>query len=236
MGRKHPTGIIRNVRQKYNYEPLGNIHNISIQSSVDEKGHTVLEDGFISLVDPWSQFANGPSDPDELDRYQQLINQLDPFEADIIYLTFVVGFNQGIIASMFGVSQPTISYRLNRGIMRLRIFNQFDDHTSDDVRQHMKKMDFSSVTCPTPFRKGLKKEREDAIAVFWDTYSQTGAARSLGKGWSQGRVRHHIRIVMGKLDPKHWLSEGLRLRHLLKPTENVVSNARRTHLLTTDAL
>src|SRR5690554_5756458 len=53
-------------------------------------------------------------------RIAPLLDRIPQREADLIYLYFIEKKRQADIATIFGVTQAAISYRLDRGIQRLK--------------------------------------------------------------------------------------------------------------------
>ena len=116
---------------------------------------------------------------DELDRLRPLFDRLPPVEADFLELHFFERLRQTQIADIFGVSQPTVCYRLKRAIERLRYLVSSDEAPLDFERMSQDLRAFFA----DPFDA-------DIVVVFCQTTCQTGTAARLGV--TQGKVRHRL--------------------------------------------
>lgn len=122
------------------------------------------------------------TDPDEddlrmLDRIKVILDSLPPIEADFIDLYFFRHIKQTDIAEIFGVSQPTVCYRLQRAIQRIKYL-----------------LEVPHVELPN-LRSDLQEFLEDPMDVdimvyMYETTCQSEAAKRLQV--SQGLVRHRF--------------------------------------------
>lgn len=115
----------------------------------------------------------------EVDQLRPLFDRLPPVEADFLDLHFFQRLRQTQIAEIFGVSQPTVCYRLKRAVQRLKYLVS-EGETIEDfeaMREHLLRF-FSD-----PFDA-------EVMTVFCQTTCQTGTAARLGV--TQGKVRHRL--------------------------------------------
>ena len=59
-----------------------------------------------------------------LEQVRGYVDKLPPFEADVVNMYFFARKSQQDIADFFGVSQPTVCYRLRRAIDRIQFLLQ----------------------------------------------------------------------------------------------------------------
>jgi DNA-directed RNA polymerase specialized sigma subunit len=109
-------------------------------------------------------------------RIAPLLDRIPKREADLIYLYFIQKKRQADIAVIFNVTQAAISYRLDRGLKRIKFLLSIPQVTEEDIRRDL----------PAIF-----KEIDVNILVgMWQTTCQSQVAENLGL--TQGRVRHRF--------------------------------------------
>jgi hypothetical protein len=109
-------------------------------------------------------------------RIAPLLDRIPKREADLIWLYFIQKKRQADIAVIFNVTQAAISYRLDRGLKRIKFLLSIPQVNEDDIRRDL----------PTIF-----KEIDVNILVgMWSTTCQSQVAENLGL--TQGRVRHRF--------------------------------------------
>jgi len=139
-----------------------------------------------SNEDSISQLESVFSEPSEeslakIDRVHGMLDQLPPREADFVDLYFFRHLNQTDIALIFGVSQPTVCYRLKRATVRIQFLLQLPAITKPELVEAM---------------TGFLGDSLDAkiMILMWETTCQSEVAKRLGV--TQGLVRHRfIRTV-----------------------------------------
>jgi hypothetical protein len=89
------------------------------------------------------------------------------------------------IADIFGVSQPAIRYRIQRGLARLRFLAAFPELDPVQMR-----LDFTQV--------GLDNHDCDILIAMYETTCQSAAAKRLDL--TQGLVRHRFLKALDVLD------------------------------------
>jgi len=105
-----------------------------------------------------------------------LLDRIPKREADLIYLYFIQRKKQAEIAQIFEVTQAAISYRLDRGIQRIRFLTQIPSVTEEEIRRDL-----------TPVFEPIDV---DILVGMWETTCQSEVASMLGL--TQGRVRHRF--------------------------------------------
>lgn len=113
----------------------------------------------------------------KLDKIKRVIDSLPPREADFVELYYFSQLKQTDIAVIFGVSQPTVCYRLQRATARIQF----------------------QLSLPEVERSRLDKDLEGFLAdpldvnimkLMYETTCQSEVASKLGV--SQGLVRHRF--------------------------------------------
>lgn len=148
-------------------------------------------------------------------RVVPLLDRIPTREADLIYLYFIQRKRQADIATIFGVTQAAISYRLDRGIKRIQFLLSIPPVTEDELRADLPEV-FPSITpCPRcrpskPESVEAKKEADKykdggcptckdqhqilidvcILVGMWITTCQSEVAKTLNL--TQGRVRHRF--------------------------------------------
>lgn len=136
----------------------------------------------LTLEDGVSAFGSIFTDPDEddirmLDKVRVIMDAIPPIEADFVDLYFFRHIKQTDIAAIFGVSQPTVCYRLQRAIQRIKYLLEVPHVELERLRKEMASF--------------LEDPMDVDIMVFmYETTCQSEAAFRLGV--SQGLVRHRF--------------------------------------------
>jgi DNA-directed RNA polymerase specialized sigma24 family protein len=158
-------------------------------------------------------FAEYLPDGDYESRIEPLLDRIPTREADLIYLYFIEKKRQADIATIFGVTQAAISYRLDRGIQRLKFLLNIPQVTEEELRADLPEAFPTKTSCPgcnKSARDGAKSDTPlhpkgsclvchgaDNILIdveiligMWATTCQSEVASKLGL--TQGRVRHRF--------------------------------------------
>lgn len=117
------------------------------------------------------------SDNDYESRIAPLLDRIPEREADLIYLYFIQRKRQADIAQIFNVTQAAISYRLDRGIQRIKFLLSIPQVTEEELRNDL----------PGAFPQEIDV---DILVGMWETTCQSEVATKLGL--TQGRVRHRF--------------------------------------------
>ena len=106
-----------------------------------------------------------------------LLDEIPPREADSIELYFIHKKKQADIAEIFGVTQAAISYRLDRGLQRIRFLLSIPRVTQEDLERDLPLVPFKSMDV-------------NILVGMFKTTCQSEVAAQLGL--TQGRVRHRF--------------------------------------------
>ena len=116
-------------------------------------------------------------------RVAPLLDLIPEREADLIYLYYVCKKRQADIAEIFDVTQAAISYRLDRGIQRLKFLLSIPAVTEEEIREDLVDL-FEQIDV-------------NILVGMWQTTCQSEVANKLQL--TQGRVRHRFFKAVGKL-------------------------------------
>ncbi len=116
------------------------------------------------------------ADADYEGRIAPLLDRIPQREADLIYLYFIKRKRQADIAAIFEVTQAAISYRLDRGIKRIKFLLSIPQISTDEIRR-----DLTGAFQPIDI---------DILVGMWETTCQSEVATRLNL--TQGRVRHRF--------------------------------------------
>lgn len=110
-------------------------------------------------------------------RIEPLLERIPDREADIIYMYFYQEKRQADIAVIFNMTQAAVSYRLARGIKRIKFLLDIPQITEEQIRAEL----------PEIFKDNIDI---DILVGMWTTTCQSVVAESLSL--TQGRVRHRF--------------------------------------------
>lgn len=127
-----------------------------------------------------------PSEEDQLqlDHVRAVMDHLPPREADFVDLYYFRKLKQTDIAMLFGVSQPTVCYRLARAADRIRFLLNLPQ-----VNKKLMAEDLASY-----FSDVLDVQ---IMVLMWETTCQSETAKQLGV--TQGLVRHRFMRTLAKM-------------------------------------
>ena len=114
---------------------------------------------------------------ENLEKVNALLPKIPEREADLIELYFFTGLRQGAIAQIFEVTQAAISYRLDRGIQRIKFLLSIPQVTEEELRTDLPLVPFRPVDV-------------DILVGMWVTTCQSEVATRLNL--TQGNVRHRF--------------------------------------------
>jgi len=118
------------------------------------------------------------------DRIAPLLPLIPAKESDFIYLYYFCRKRQADIAEIFQVTQAAVSYRLSRGLKRLRFLLEVPTLSEEELHQDLPE---------------LFNEMDVNIMIgMWKTTCQSEVAGNLGL--TQGRVRHRFFQAVKKLE------------------------------------
>lgn len=136
----------------------------------------------LSEDDVITSFGSIFTDPDEddlrvIERVQKILDRLPIIEADFIDLYFFRHLRQTDIAAIFGVSQPTVCYRLQRGIQRIKYLLEVPKVDEGTLRSDLRRFFTDSTDI-------------EILVLMYETTCQSETAKRLGV--TQGFVRHRF--------------------------------------------
>lgn len=109
-------------------------------------------------------------------RIAPLLDRIPQREADLIYLYFIKRKRQADIAAIFEVTQAAISYRLDRGIKRIKFLLSIPQISEEEMRRDLVEA-FDAIDL-------------NILIGMWETTCQSEVALRLNL--TQGRVRHRF--------------------------------------------
>jgi predicted DNA-binding protein (UPF0251 family) len=136
----------------------------------------------LSEDDVITSFGSIFTDPDEgdlqvLERVRKILDRLPVIEADFIDLYFFRHLRQTDIAAIFGVSQPTVCYRLQRAIQRIKYLLEVPKVDEETLRSDLRRFFTDSTDI-------------EILVLMYETTCQSETAKRLGV--TQGFVRHRF--------------------------------------------
>jgi hypothetical protein len=115
--------------------------------------------------------------PENFDKLAILLDRIPQREADLLYLYFIENKRQQDIATIFDVTQAAVSYRLDRGLKRIKFLLDLPSVTTDEMERDLPKVPFRDIDV-------------NILVGMWQTTCQSEVAKQLGL--TQGRVRHRF--------------------------------------------
>ena len=123
---------------------------------------------------------DGPTLEDIL---KSLLPRIPERERDLIDLHYCLHKKQEDIAHMFGITQAAVSYRIARGLHRIKFLANAPQLKEEELRRDLP----SALKCP--ITGVLDSCDVDIMIEMWRTSCQSDVSKTLGL--SQGIVRHH---------------------------------------------
>lgn len=148
----------------------------------------------------------------KLDKIKKVIDSLPPREADFVELYYFSQLKQTDIAVIFGVSQPTVCYRLQRATARIQF----------------------QLSLPEVERSRLDKDLEGFLAdpldvnimkLMYETTCQSEVASKLGV--SQGLVRHRFIRSIKRMGDNPKMSVYAEIFTLISKNLNILREVQR---------
>jgi DNA-directed RNA polymerase specialized sigma24 family protein len=154
-----PNQLANRFSSPENEYELDSLDGEDIENIPDDEGYAsyVPEEDFESKVAP-------------------LLDRIPQREADLIYLYFIQRKKQAEIAQIFEVTQAAISYRLDRGLQRIKFLLSIPQVTEEEIRRDLAPV-FEEIDV-------------NILVGMWETTCQSVVAERLDL--TQGRVRHRF--------------------------------------------
>lgn len=142
--------------------------------SLDSVAHLLTSEQTLGVY-----MLSEPDEPSPETRLQirDYLDQIPVVEADCVDLYFLRGFTQTRIARILGLTQPTVCYRIHRGMERIRWLASVRDIDTGEWRATM-------AAC------GFRPWVIDCCLLYYETSCQSHAAARLGCG--QPKIRHTL--------------------------------------------
>lgn len=148
-----------------------------------------------------------------ISKVRGIMESLPPIEYDFLDLYFFRHLKQTDIASIFGVSQPTVCYRLQRAINRIKFLLQVPQVSNEDMRRDLSRF----LSDPMDI---------DIMIYMYNTTCQSEAAKRLGV--SQGLVRHRFIRTIDRMSRHESMSFYADLFSTISKNLNILREVRRS--------
>jgi DNA-directed RNA polymerase specialized sigma24 family protein len=152
-------------------------------------------------------------DVNMISKVKAIMESLPPIEYDFIDLYFFRHLKQTDIAAIFGVSQPTVCYRLQRAINRIKFLLQLPQVDHNEMRRDLGRF----LSDPMDI---------DIMVYMYDTTCQSEAAKRLGV--SQGLVRHRFIRTIDRMGRNESMSFYADLFAMIAQNLNILREVRRS--------
>lgn len=175
--------------------------------AVEDEDEEELDEEMLDGMGTLSEYFQNE---DKRARVMSLLDRIPDKEADLIHLYYLDHKRQADIAAIFQVTQAAISYRLGRGIARLKFLLEMPQISEEDLRIDLAKAFPAKARCSychekkiqsasCPICHGAKQMFIDVeiLIGMWETTCQSVVADKLCL--TQGRVRHRFFIAVDKL-------------------------------------
>ena len=181
-----------------------------VMDSSELEGRYSNEDGF-GFLDFGSEELTEEG-TEQLDRVREVLDQLPPREADFVDLYYFKRLKQTDIAVIFGVSQPTVCYRLQRAAARIHFLLLLPQFEPAAVRAHLEPILVDPIDV-------------QIMLLMQQTTCQSEVAKLLGV--SQGFVRHRFIRSIGKLRLVEGLEQLVAMFDLVAANLNILREVQR---------
>jgi DNA-directed RNA polymerase specialized sigma24 family protein len=147
-----------------------------------------------------------------LDRVKSVVDKLPAREADFIEMYYFRNIKQTDIAAIFGVSQPTVCYRLQRAAARIHFLLSMPTIDPDEMRKSAESL--------------LPDEIDvQILLLMYETTCQSEVAKRLGV--SQGFVRHRFIRSLEKMRQHEDMRVYVELFDLISSNLNILREVQR---------
>ena len=147
-----------------------------------------------------------------IEQIQKYLQNLPPREADFLDLYFFKHIKQTDIAAMYGVSQPTVCYRLERAATRIRF---------------MLALPVIDVAAMEKTLTELLQDETDVYVMVQMYHTTCQSAVAKGLGVSQGFVRHRFIRSLTKMRPIEGLAPYVGMFDMIAANLNVLREVSR---------
>lgn len=156
----------------------------------------------------------GEVDTAKIEHVRGLLDLLPAREADFMELYFLRHIKQTEIARIFGVSQPTVCYRLQRATARIKFLLEIPKFSPDEIRTAASAV----LTDPVDV---------EILALMYVSTCQSEAAKHLGV--SQGFVRHRFFRSLNRLRKEGQYGDLVTALDMISKNLNILREVKRPH-------
>lgn len=179
-------------------------------------------DAIFSEEDSLASFGSIFTEPDEddvkmMEKVRTMLDMLPPVEADFVEMYFFKHIKQTDIASIFGVSQPTVCYRLYRAIDRIKFLLTLPKVDADQMRSDLSRF----MSDPMDI---------DIMMFMYETTCQSESAKRLKV--SQGLVRHRFIRSIKKMQDFESMQLYSNIFSMIAKNLNIMREVRRRRTTT----
>lgn len=154
-----------------------------------------------------------PEVTEKLEEVKGILDLIPPREADFLELYFFQKVAQTGISQLFGVSQPTVCYRLQKAIKRLQYLIGMPKFSIEEVERDI--------------RGVLTNELDIKIMVLMiEKTCQSEVARELGVG--QGLVRHRFMKYLQRFKKMPGMKNSVEVFEYVSENFNILKDTNRT--------
>lgn len=184
--------------------------NHQSMDSLDLERRFSEEDGLAYLDSVFME--PGEDDSAQIDRVRSVVESLPPREADFVELYYFRKLKQTDIANIFGVSQPTVCYRLARAADRIRFLLSIPHVEKESLANDM---------------AGFLSDSLDVqiMILMWETTCQSEVAKQLNV--SQGLVRHRFLRSLSKMRSSARLAKYVAIFDYISSNLNILREVQR---------
>lgn len=126
------------------------------------------------------------------------LERLPPEEADWVDLCLVRGKTRSDVATIWGMSQAAVTFRLHKAFTRIRFMIEFGDaFTTEDVERDFRHLEHR--TASKKYNGTVPIGSTDVLATFWRVTGVAETARQLHVTWSF--VRYRLRALFKRFIP-----------------------------------
>lgn len=169
-----------------------------------------VEDGMAYMASIFEEPSE--EDLDRIDSVRAVLSDLPPLEADFIELYYFKRLRQTDIAHIFDVSQPTVSYRLQRAAARIHFLLQLPPVDENRMGRDLKEI----LTDPLDVKIMLGMR---------ETTCQSEVAKRLGV--SQGLVRHRFLRSLGRIELAQEYDDYVKMYDFISSNLNILREVQR---------
>ncbi len=148
----------------------------------------------------------------QIERVREVLDQLPPREADFVELYYFKRLKQTDIAEIFGVSQPTVCYRLQRAASRIQFLLNLPDIKLEETEKAVSEV----LSDPIDVQ---------VMVLMQSTTCQSEVAKILGV--SQGFVRHRFIRSINKLRSVPGKEPFVKMFDLISANLNILREVQR---------